>query len=443
MDMMMKTSTLTTIVIACITTGCAGDSSDSRGSDTMTSVTPTTVNTTDSMTTVDETTEGPDSETDTDGGSETESPTETTADPSDTDSTDTDPTDTDPTDTDPTSDTDEPPPSCGDGVVDDGEECDDGNEVDDDACTNTCSLPVCGDGVTNGDEECDDGNDDDSDACLTSCVAATCGDGQIQADVEACDDMGESAECNSDCSLAACGDAILNLSAGEECDDGNEENTDECVAECLLATCGDGYVHEGVEFCDGGSCSDQCDGYAAYCADILANDPNTPNGMYTIDPDGNEGNEPYEVYCDMSAGGHTVYATTHNWGEWGNNMTIVIRDRLNPGLGQQADWSATCQLFNTTNYVGSWKNTGQTYSLPQYQVYADSQNYWQNEATQLFPNLTYNDILILQDSNSPGCWAHYAEPGSLQSLGSPGGNGYAFCRNGQQASKRYHIYLCL
>jgi len=44
---------------------------------------------------------------------------------------------------------------------------------------------------------------------------------------------------------------------------------------------------------------------------------------------------------------------------------------------------------------------------------------------------------------SPGCWAWYAEAGSLQSLGSPAGAGYAFCRGGDTATLRYHIYLCL
>jgi cysteine-rich repeat protein len=38
---------------------------------------------------------------------------------------------------------DPPTPTCGNGYVEDGEECDDANEVDDDACNNACLLP-CG-----------------------------------------------------------------------------------------------------------------------------------------------------------------------------------------------------------------------------------------------------------------------------------------------------------
>src|SRR5262245_22524726 len=36
---------------------------------------------------------------------------------------------------------------CGDGMVDMGEECDDGNPDDTDACTNACLNAICGDGI--------------------------------------------------------------------------------------------------------------------------------------------------------------------------------------------------------------------------------------------------------------------------------------------------------
>jgi cysteine-rich repeat protein len=41
---------------------------------------------------------------------------------------------------------------CGDGVVQSGEPCDDGNQVDFDACSNACVLPTCDDGQRNGSE---------------------------------------------------------------------------------------------------------------------------------------------------------------------------------------------------------------------------------------------------------------------------------------------------
>ena len=39
-----------------------------------------------------------------------------------------------------------PPPACGNGVLDDGEECDDGNNSNNDACLNTCQSATCSDG---------------------------------------------------------------------------------------------------------------------------------------------------------------------------------------------------------------------------------------------------------------------------------------------------------
>src|SRR4030095_9195685 len=75
---------------------------------------------------------------------------------------------------------------CGDGSRDTacGEQCDDGNTVNSDACTNACTNARCGDGIlqTSGYEEdvvgeqCDDGNTDNSDACTTNCTNARCGD---------------------------------------------------------------------------------------------------------------------------------------------------------------------------------------------------------------------------------------------------------------------------
>ncbi len=70
-------------------------------------------------------------------------------------------------------------PRCGDGILDTGEECDDGNDVADDGCSNLCRLPACGDGVVQGGEGCDDGNDIDTDACRNDCTEPTCGDGVV------------------------------------------------------------------------------------------------------------------------------------------------------------------------------------------------------------------------------------------------------------------------
>jgi cysteine-rich repeat protein len=71
-------------------------------------------------------------------------------------------------------------PACGDGVMDSGEVCDDGNAVDGDGCAADCSSGPCGNGVVEGDEECDDGadnSDSDPDACRLDCTwHDVCGD---------------------------------------------------------------------------------------------------------------------------------------------------------------------------------------------------------------------------------------------------------------------------
>ncbi len=118
-----------------------------------------------------------------------------------------------------TADTDGPAGICGDGVIDEGEECDDGVDNSDllpDACRTDCSSPGCGDGVVDAEEECDDGIDNSDllpDACRTDCTSARCGDGVVDAE--------------------------------EPCDDGNDVDGDECSNMCtniystLCSPCGD------------------------------------------------------------------------------------------------------------------------------------------------------------------------------------------------------------
>ena len=85
--------------------------------------------------------------------------------------------------------TQQPPAVCGDGVVSGAEQCDDGNQVNTDACTNACRNAACGDTfVQAGVEQCDDGNQVNTDACTATCRTAVCGDGVVQANVDECDD---------------------------------------------------------------------------------------------------------------------------------------------------------------------------------------------------------------------------------------------------------------
>ena len=57
-------------------------------------------------------------------------------------------------------------PYCGDGNIDEGEQCDDGNNIDEDGCSSECTIEYCGDGVVNQEwEECD-GEENCTDKCL-------------------------------------------------------------------------------------------------------------------------------------------------------------------------------------------------------------------------------------------------------------------------------------
>ncbi|HRI07060.1 MAG TPA: hypothetical protein PKW35_04540, partial [Nannocystaceae bacterium] len=91
-------------------------------------------------------------------------------------STSTDPTDATTTQT--SSSTTGPTPTCGDGNIDDGEECDNGPDMNGPgmSCLANCTANTCGDGDQGPDEECDNGPDNADDAaCTSTCTLAKCG----------------------------------------------------------------------------------------------------------------------------------------------------------------------------------------------------------------------------------------------------------------------------
>lgn len=139
--------------------------------------------------------------------------------------------------------------ACGNGTVDPGETCDDGNTVGGDGCPADCTLPVCGDGLVEEAETCDDGNTTGGDACPADCTLPICGDGVTEAP-ETCDDGNtvDGDACPADCTLAVCGDG--KLESPETCE---PPNTPTCDAQCQTAeappVCGDGEV-TGNEQCE-------------------------------------------------------------------------------------------------------------------------------------------------------------------------------------------------
>ena len=154
------------------------------------------------------------------------------------------------------------PAACGNGVVEPGEACDDGNTVSGDGCNATCtSIETCGNGVADfGGEECDDGGTANGDGCSSTCTLEP---GWVCSGVP------------STCA-PECGDATI--LTPEICDDGNLSTGDGCSATCTVeagwtcagqpslcaATCGDGLV-VGPETCDDGGTASG-DGCSASCA---------------------------------------------------------------------------------------------------------------------------------------------------------------------------------
>ena len=171
-----------------------------------------------------------------------------------------------------------PPPYCGDGALNDDEQCDDGNKVGGDGCSANClvveqgyacptpgaeceSAAICGDGALVGGETCDDGNTAAGDGCTETC--------QLELDF-ACPTPGEPCV-----SSVHCGDGLV--AGAETCDDSNTAAGDGCSDICQIesgfscplpgahcnAICGDG-LRLGAETCDDGNtiagdgCSDTC-----------------------------------------------------------------------------------------------------------------------------------------------------------------------------------------
>ncbi len=143
-------------------------------------------------------------------------------------------------------------PTCGDGLVEGGEACDDGNDAASDGCTILCLVEP--------EWECMGSPS----VCMRRMVGPTCGDRMVGAG-EACDDGAATAECDADCSLVACGDGTVNAAADEECDDGNAVDGDGCTARCFAEpeSCGD-------RMCGAGETCNNCPGDCAMTALCMA-----------------------------------------------------------------------------------------------------------------------------------------------------------------------------
>ena len=182
---------------------------------------------------------------------------------------------------------DKPQIACGNGIVETGEQCDDGNKDENDSCSNTCQniapkcsvqvLPASGpaplktsisctgtpqgrsaivisrnNSIIDASEaatkefifseageysvRCYPNAENKDNTCVTTVhPGSMCGNGKVEAG-EQCDDgntiSGDG--CQSDCRLPVAGPVCGNgkVEAGEQCDDGNKDNGDICTNLC-------------------------------------------------------------------------------------------------------------------------------------------------------------------------------------------------------------------
>ena len=166
-------------------------------------------------------------------------------------------------------------------------------DVDEDLGTTTCGLGICEHTIDN----CVDGAPQVCDpyegAGLESCNGL---DDDCDGDVD--EELGTTT-----CGLGPCAHIVDNCVDGAAvvCDP-FEGAAEEICFNAVDEDC-DGSLDAGCQFMD--------------CAEILANNPDLASGTYTVDPDGDGGGAPIQVYCEMDfdGGGWTRVADNHHvWG---------------------------------------------------------------------------------------------------------------------------------
>ncbi len=198
--------------------------------------------------------------------------------------------------------------TCGNGKLDPGEACDDGNPGGGDGCSKICQIEngwvcpnvgqacmrnvKCGDGVVTSPEACDDSNMVGGDGCSADCKMVESG-WQCRVPGRPC--------------VPLCGDG--QVIGNEQCDDGNTMGGDGCSATCQLepgaacsgtpskcsvAKCGNG-IQETGEACD---CGTDGASFPAGCSG--------PNGLFNGDGTGCTKTCTKEPTCRDASGATTA-----------------------------------------------------------------------------------------------------------------------------------------
>ena len=292
--------------------------------------------------------------------------------------------------------------------------CDDGNLCTDDSCSPDAGCQfvpnstACDDGsvCTDGDKcskgwcaagnqvDCDDLNPcttdycdaalgcqhafnilpcDDGDACTAGdiCLNGGCQAGELLvcSDDNSCTDdscspavgclfTANSAPCDDD-DACTVGDVCANTACAPgpdplDCDDSKECTDDSCDAQagCLHAN-----LLAGTECQPDGKCADGLcvPNIVDSCKTILANNPNASSGTYTLDPDGNGGVAPFEVYCEMGVdeGGWTMAMSLNTADGHISSLTDNIWTVKAESGSFAARWSADYKSPASVNVSGT------------------------------------------------------------------------------------------
>jgi hypothetical protein len=173
--------------------------------------------------------------------------------------------------------TDDTPAACGNNVVDEGEDCDDGRNGDpDDGCTDECTFSCenaadCDDNeICNGDETC-------------NLDTHTCGAGTPPPEGALCDEDPRSICIDEECRESVCGDGVVDYGGGEFCE---PPNVGRCNENCQLRCTGPSDCNDNGLPCDG---EEYCNSETELC------------DHQNVPPDGTVcGEDPRSICLDMT-----------------------------------------------------------------------------------------------------------------------------------------------
>jgi hypothetical protein len=171
------------------------------------------------------------------------------------------------------------PVTCGDRVVDPGEECDDGNAVSGDGCEITCRFSC------HGDDECMDGSVcNGSESCDMESHA--CVDGVPGEDGFVCIMEPRWICLEGVCEASVCGDGFVDVGGGEFCEPGLADPA--CQGDCTYACMGDGNCPDDGDPCNG---AEYCNPATHHCGhrDPAPGGTDCDDGFFCTDGDACDG----------------------------------------------------------------------------------------------------------------------------------------------------------